>query len=350
MSAPASITGSPPASFAAGRHARARRNRRVISVLAVTVCAAFVLHIFWGDEPLAPSVVLGALFGDGDPSALFTVRELRLPRALTGVLVGLAFGLSGALLQQIARNPLASPDLIGISAGASAAAVFAILVMNWGGLTVSVTALIGAMAAAAAIYLLARKNGFSGYRLVLVGIGIGAMANAVISYLLTRSAVRDAQLALGWLVGSLNGRVWTQFIPLAISMAVVLPSVYLLHHRLGPLQLGNDTAAGLGVAIERATFGLLLVAVAAAAVATAASGPLQFVALVAAPIALRLVPGGTAALIPSMLVGAVIVLLSDTIAQHLLPTVNLPAGVVTGAIGAPYLLWLLVRTNRRGRA
>ncbi len=336
--------------YAAGRRARARRTRRVIAALAVIAFGAFVLSIFWGDEPLAPGVVLRALFGDGDTSALFTVRELRLPRALIGVLVGLAFGLSGALLQQVARNPLASPDLIGISAGASAAAVFAILMLHWGGLSVSVVALAGALAAGTSIYLLARKGGLSGYRLVLVGIGVGAMANAVISYLLTRSDVRDAQMALGWLVGSLNGRGWTQFVPLAISMAVVLPLAYLLHRLLGPLQLGDDTGAGLGVPIERATFALLLVAVAAAAVATAATGPLQFVALVAAPIARRMVPGGTAALIPSMLIGAVIVLISDTIAQHVLPTVNLPAGVVTGAIGAPYLLWLLIRTNSRGRA
>lgn len=332
-----------------GRTVRHRKTRLITAGLAVGVVLSFALALFIGDEPLRPADVFQALFGNGDSSTLFIVRELRLPRALIAIMAGLAFALSGALFQLLARNPLASPDLIGITAGASVAALYCILVLRWGGLLVSAGALVGALVTALIIYLLAYKGGVQGYRLVLVGIGVAAMASSVISYLLTRSEVRDAQYALSWLVGSLNGRVWTQTEPLFYAMLIICPLAVIFQGPLRALHLGDETAYGLGVKVEPAKLGLLLVAVLAAAVGTAAAGPIAFVALVSAPIARRMIPGGQVGLLPSMLVGAIAVQLSDVLAQNLLPGVNLPVGVVTGAVGAPYLLWLLVRTNKVGK-
>jgi iron complex transport system permease protein len=346
----ATYPAAPVAALQTGRAARQRRARTVTIVLAIAVVAAFALALFWGPEPLAPSAVLAALLGDGTQQATFNVIDIRLPRALTAVLAGAAFGLSGGILQLLARNPLASPDLVGISAGASAAAVFSLLVLRWGGLQVSFAALVGATTAATLIYLLAWRGGLQGYRFVLVGIGVAAMANAVISYLVARSNVLEAQYVVSWLVGSLNGRVWAQAGPLALAMILILPLAALAHRPLRALHLGDEIATGVGVHPDRAKLGLLVVAVLAAAVGTAAAGPLAFVALVSAPVARALMPGGRPALIASMLVGALLVVLSDMVASHIVPSVSLPAGVVTGAVGAPYLLWLLVRTNRTGRA
>jgi iron complex transport system permease protein len=255
--------------------------------------------------------------------------------------------LSGAIFQSIARNPLASPDIIGITAGASAAAVFVIVVMGGSSLLVSLGALIGALLSAAAVYLLALKRGVSSYRLVLVGIGVGAVLTSATSYLLTRADIYDAQRAAIWLTGSLNGRGWDHVRTLGAAMAVLVPAVVVLGRPLRVLQLGDDTAKGLGVAVEPSRAALIVVAVALAAVATASAGPVAFVAFVAAPIARRLVRAPLT-LVPAGLAGALLLLLSDLIAQRAFAPTELPVGVVTGILGAPYLVWLLARANRVG--
>lgn len=353
MTIAARSSGSPDAQPVPGsivgaeRRRRVARYRTVTLALAVLALLSFLGSILTGTEDLAIGTIFQGVLGAGDQ--VFIVRELRLPRTLVGLMVGAAFGLSGALFQTLMRNPLASPDLIGITAGASAAGVFSILVLQLGGFTISLAALGGALLAGGVIYLLARKGGVSGYRLVLVGIGMNAMLQAVISFLMTRSEVREAQYALSWLVGSLNGRVWTQVQPLFLALLVVFPPAFVLSRPLRVLQLGDEIASGLGVRLERSRLWLLLVAVAAAAVGTAAAGPVSFVALVSAPIARRLIPTGALSLVPSMLVGSSLVLLSDIAAQKLIPGITLPVGVVTGAVGAPYLLWLLARTNKLGK-
>jgi iron complex transport system permease protein len=303
-----------------------------------------------GAYSLSVPDLLGTLLGRGSGSENFIVLTLRLPRLVLALLAGAAFALSGALFQTILRNPLASPDIIGVTGGASAAAVFGMLVLGFGSVATAATAFAGAMLVAAAIYLLAGRGGVGGYRFVLIGVGIAFMVQGLLSYLLTRADLRDAQDALTWLVGSVSGARWSDIAVVAAFLMVLLPIVRSFAGDLRILQLGDDTATSLGVSAERARLAILVLAVALAAVATAAVGPLAFVAFVSAPIARRLVGTGGLALVPAAIVGMLITSLADFVAQHLLPgDLQLPAGIVTGAIGAPYLLWLLSTANRSGR-
>ncbi|WP_354263513.1 iron chelate uptake ABC transporter family permease subunit [Arthrobacter sp. OAP107] len=292
------------------------------------------------------------------PGASFIVMEAKLPRAVVGTLIGLAFGLSGALFQTMLRNPLASPDVIGISYGASAAAVLAIVVFGASGAAVSGAALGGAMAVAALIYGISRSGSLglggnrgnaAGSRLILAGVGIAAALHAMVSFLMTRADIRTAAEALIWINGSLNSASWDRAGVLALTLMVLVPAAALLAGPLRILELGDDAAAGLGIRVGATRLGLVLTAVALAAVATAAAGPVAFVAFLAGPIARRL--SGKASLPASALVGALIVLAADFFAANIAPLLLdgtvLPVGVVTGALGAPFLLWLLVTSNRK---
>ncbi|SFJ81686.1 iron chelate uptake ABC transporter family permease subunit [Cellulomonas sp. KH9] len=335
------------ATVARGRRARLRRRRVVLLVLAVAVVAVAGVALCVGERSYPPSEVLRVLLGEQVPGASFNVGVLRTPRVLTGVLVGIAFGMGGVVFQTMLRNPLASPDIIGVSAGSSAAAVVAITMFGLSGTTLSAVAVVAGLVVAAAIYALSWRSGVQGARLVLIGIAVGAMLDSVIAYALTRAGVYDASEALRWLTGSLNSAFWPGVAPLAGALAVLVPTLLVLARRLPALQLGDDAAAGLGVRPDRSRLALLLVAVAVIAVATAATGPIAFVAFLSGPIAHRLVRGTGSLLVPAALVGALLVLVADLVGQHLLVH-RFPVGVVTGVLGAPYLLWLLARTNRSG--
>jgi iron complex transport system permease protein len=330
------------------RAARQTRTLVVIVVLAVVVFATFCVSLSLGDFKIPVIDVVKTLFGGCDRATEFIVNQLRLPRALTGLLVGTALGLSGAIFQSIARNPLASPDIIGVTYGASAFAVFAIVTLGFTGVAVSAFAIVGAVLTAFLMYVLAWRHGVSSYRLILIGIGIGAIATSVTSYLLTKARVEIAQQALIWLTGSLNGRDWLNVRSLAITFVVLLPFLVFLVHQLRILQLGDETAYGLGLRVEVSRLGLIVIAVLLAAVATAAAGPIGFVAFVAPPIARRLTRSPGPAMITSGLLGALVVGVSDLVAQHAFGDTQMPVGVVTGVVGAPYLMFLLARTNRVG--
>jgi iron complex transport system permease protein len=344
-----------PAALAAGvatvAHARRSERARAVAV-AITVAAVgfgvFCVSLSVGDFPVPVVDVVPAVFGYGDASTHFIVHTLRLPRALTGLLVGASFGFSGAVFQALTRNPLASPDIIGINAGAAAGAVLVIVVIAGSATAVATGALVGGLATAAAIYALAYKRGLSSYRLVLVGIGIGAALTAVTEYLLTRAEIHDAQRAAVWLTGSLNGRGWDHVRPLTVVAVVLFPAVVILGRRLRVLQLGDDTATGLGLTVERSRGALVLVAVILAAVATASAGPIVFVAFMAPAIARRLTRAPGLSLIPSALCGAVLVIAADLVGRRILAPRELPVGIITGVIGGPYLLWLLARANKVG--
>ena len=327
----------------------AGRSRAVMVSLTLVAAlfAAFCLSVSIGDYAIPLLEVPPALFGWGSPEATFIIHELRLPRALVAVLVGGAFGLSGAIFQSLARNPLASPDIIGITAGASTAAVVMIVVLHAEGLALSLAALGGGLLTAMAIYLLAWRRGVSAYRLVLVGIGISAFLASVTSFLFTRADITEAERAAVWLTGSLHARGWEHVVPLGWSMAVLVPLALLLANPLRMLQLGDETAQGLGLRVESARAALVLVGVGLAALATAAAGPVAFVAFVAAPVARRLVRAPLA-IVTSGLVGAALVLLADLVGRRVFAPVELPVGVITGIVGAPYLLWLLARANSKG--
>jgi len=328
------------------RRARLRRAHRVELALVVLVLGIAALSLSLGAYAIPPADVLRTLLGDGTGREEFVVLELRLPRLTLGVLVGAALGMSGEIFQSVLRNPLASPDIIGVTVGASVAAVLALLVLGLGGVAVSAAAFGGALIVAAAIYLLAWRDGVSGARFVLIGVAVAFMAHAVLGYLLTRADIRDAQTALVWMVGSLSGAGWDEIVVVAVSLAVLVPAALVLCVPLRALELGDDTARGLGVRAQGARLGLIAVAVALAAVGTAAAGPVAFVAFVAGPIARRLVGSGPA-LVPAALVGMAVVTGADLLALHLLPGgIQVPVGIVTGLIGAPYLLWLLATTGR----
>jgi len=315
----------------------------LVGGLAVVFAASMMV----GDFPVSPAELAASLTGRGTRATDFIVYDLRLPRVVTGMAVGICFGLAGAIFQTMIRNPLASPDIIGITSGASASAVVAILILGLSGFAVSLISFAGAVITALAIYLLAWRQGIAGYRLVLVGIGIAAMMGSAIDYLMTRADVNDAQVALLWLTGSLNGVSSTKMVPLLLLLVIIGPLTLWAAGSLAGLQLGDDVATSIGVVVERSRLLLILFGVALASIATAAAGPVGFVAFVSGPIARRLTGGAGASLVPAALVGAAVVSTADFAGQHLLP-LQLPVGVLTAAVGAPYLLYLLVVTNRVG--
>jgi iron complex transport system permease protein len=331
----------------AGRRRRAVRRRVLCGLLALAVLALFAASLMVGDTVYTPSEVLRTILGETVPGASFTVGELRLPRASMGALTGIAFGVAGVAFQTMLRNPLASPDVIGISSGASAAAVVGVVLLELDEATVSVLAIAAALATALVIALLSYRGGIVGTRLILIGIGVSAMLDSVVSYVLLHAASWDLQTAMRWLSGSLNGATWEQTLPLALAMLVLGPVLLAREHDLGLLQLGDDAAAGLGVRVERTRVVVIVAAVALIAFATAASGPIAFVAFLSGPIAARLVGAGGSLMVPSALVGAILVLGADLVGQFGFGG-RYPVGVVTGVLGAPYLVLLLIRNNRAG--
>ena len=343
--APAVDVPDPRSAVRRARRGPARRTRLVVTGLAVALVLAFAARTLLGDFTITLSDFFRILAGAEIPGASFILMESKLPRAVLGVLVGLAFGVGGAIFQGTLRNALASPDIIGVSVGASAAAVFAIVELDQRGLVVSLAAVAGAVLVA----LLVRFQAGSvvGNRLVLIGVGLGAALYSVIQYLFTRADEWDAQLVLHWLAGSLNQADWTTIRLYGGLLLLLSPALLLLARSGRAAELGEDVAAGLGVTPRRSD-ALLLVAVLLVALGVAAAGPVAFVAFLAGPIA-RALNGGRTTLVGAGLAGAVIVVAADYVAAYLVPDVNYPVGVVTGAFGAPFLLWLMAtgRTARR---
>lgn len=328
------------------RSARVRRDALVCAALALLILALMGVSLAWGNSVTPLGDVFRVLAGEEVPGASFVVGELRVPRTLGALAAGMAFGLGGTLFQTMLRNVLASPDVIGISAGASAAAVIAIGLFGASGLVVSGVAVLGALGAALIVWVCAYRRGLSGIRFVLVGIAVAAALQAVINYVLTRSDVKGAQDAVVWMTGSLSRSLWDQLGPTLPVLAVLIAAGLLAASRLQTLRLGDDTAAALGVRVQWARLGIILCGVLLIAVATSLTGPIAFVAFLAGPIAMRLVRRPESVPIAAALVGALLVLGGDVVAQHLAPAV-LPVGVVTGILGAPYLLFLLMRGRTR---
>jgi iron complex transport system permease protein len=329
------------------RHERMRRRRIVMAVLAVLIAVVFVASLIYGQTIYSPLEVIRVILGDDVPGASFTVGRLRLPRAVLAIVVGLSFGLAGVTFQTMLRNPLASPDIIGISAASSAAAAFGIIVLGLGGAAVSALAVGAALGVAVLMYGLAYRDGVAGTRLVLIGIGLAAMLHSATAYVLSIAGQWDLQAAMRWLSGSLNGAGWSQVAPALVALVLLGPVLLLCSRNLGTLQLGDDTAAALGVRVERTRLIVIVAAVGLIAFATAATGPIAFVAFLAGPIAARVIGPRGSLLLPSALIGALLVLVADLFGQYAFGT-RFPVGVVTGVLGAPYLIYLIVRTNRAG--
>jgi len=336
----------------AGRAISVRIEGRSLTVclgLLVVLAGVVAISLTTGDYPISVPDVLRTLLGQGQKADEFIVLGLRLPRVVTGLLVGLGLGMAGAVFQLVTRNPLGSPDVIGFTSGAVTGALVVLLVLDGGGTETAFGALVGGGVTAVVVYLLSSRGGVQGYRLILVGIGITAVLQAGNSYLLTRARVEDAQQAQVWITGSLNGRGWEQATPLGIGLAVLVPIALLGGRSLTMLDLGDDAARALGVDVSRTRIVVLVVATAMTALAAMAAGPISFVALAAPQVARRMTRAVGSGLVAAGLTGALMVLVSDFAAQRLFAPTQLPVGVVTGAVGGVYLAWLLVSQWRRGR-
>lgn len=320
----------------------------VLSLLAVALTASVVL-IGTGDFPIPAGDVLRTLLGDGDPGQEFIVRELRLPRVLVGLLVGASLGLGGALFQSLSRNPLGSPDVLGLSQGATAGALVVIVLFSGSANQVALGALAGGLVTGLAIYALAWKRGVHGYRLVLVGIGVSAIVTAVNGYLITKADLVDAARAVVWMTGSLNGRDWAQVGPLLVMCVILVPLVLGNARGLRMTEMGDDVSYALGVSVERVRLLLMVSAVLLTAGATAAAGPVSFVALTAPQLAKRLTRSPGPNLVAAMCMGATLLVVADLASQRAFGADQLPVGVVTGVLGGVYLLWLLVTERKAGR-
>jgi iron complex transport system permease protein len=320
----------------------------VTAVLAALVVALALVALTTGDSSVPLGKVIATLFGFGDRRSDFVIFTLRLPRLLTGILVGAALGVSGAIVQTLTRNPLGSPDFVGLTIGASSGALIVLLVAGTDAVPVGVGAVLGCVATGLAVYALAfRRTGVQVFRLVLMGIGVSAMLEALNSFLVVRARLDEAVSAQVWLVGSLNGRGWQHVWPVALTLAVLLPVAAAQGRAMSLLGLGEEMATLQGVRVAHSRGVLLGIAVVLAAVATAAAGPIAFVALAAPQLAVRLTRSSGPGLLPAAAMGALLLSLSDRVAQELPGT--LPVGVVTGAVGGAYLVWLLATEWRRVR-
>ncbi|MFI9828713.1 FecCD family ABC transporter permease [Streptomyces sp. NPDC051913] len=324
----------------------------VTLLLAAAAFLLFCLSIGIGDFPIGLPQVIATIFGHGEPVDEFVIMDLRLPRALAGLVVGVALGVSGAITQSIARNPLASPDVLGITSGAGAVAVFLVTVS--GGTAAAIVDSVGLSAAALGgglgtgllVYFLAWRRGLDGFRLILIGISVTAVMEAITTWLLATADIRDVARAQAWLVGSLDDRGWGEVWTALWCTLALLAVVSCVAFQFKPLHFGDEVAAGLGVRYARVRAVMLLCAVLLAGAAVSAAGPVPFVALVAPQVALRLTRCPTPPLAASGLVGALLLIGADLVARTALP-VGLPVGVVTAAIGGPFLVYLLVRANVR---
>ncbi|WP_329480651.1 iron chelate uptake ABC transporter family permease subunit [Kribbella sp. NBC_01484] len=332
----------------------------LFAALAVVIA---LISLSVGTTKLPIADVVEVLLGGGRRGTRLVVLELRLPRVATGLLVGIAFGVSGALLQTLSRNPLASPDIVGVNSGASAGAVAVIVLAGTGGGNISgaaakvgipLAAVLGGLIATLIVGALSVRRGVvDAGRVVLIGVGVAAAANSLVAWMLVIGDVNDAGRAAAWLAGSLNARAWSDAIPVLIAVVFLLPVAMMFNRDLSALVLGDDVASSLGVRVARIRLGLLVIATVLAAMATAGAGPIAFVALVAPQIAQRLTRMERPPLLTTAMLGALFVVLADLLARNGLQWLRvgpyeLPVGVVTAACGAPYLLHLIGR-QQKGR-
>lgn len=329
---------------------RARVGRRRGAVLAGVLAAVLVVTIVslsLGDYAIGPAELWRTLLGGGDRLQSYVVFQVRAPRLVMALLVGAALGAAGALLQSLLRNPLASPDLLGISAGSGAAAVFGILILGLTGPLLAIAAFAGGLVVAAFLLLAGSRRADGGFRLILAGVGVAFLCVAVTNYLMVRAKVELAQAALIWLTGSLASTPWWNVAIVAGAVLLAVPAVVACARWLPLTQMGAATAASLGVPPSTVRIVAVLSAVLLTSVTCAFVGPIAFIALCAPAIARPLLGHGAVGIGTSAAVGAFLLTSADLVAQFALPGYSLPVGVVTGAIGAVFLLWLLATSKGR---
>jgi iron complex transport system permease protein len=332
-----------------GRRIAVRVDRRsviVCAVLAIAGACTAVLALMTGSYPLSPGQVLSALTGGETGLIHDIVVEWRLPRVAAALVFGAGLGVSGAVFQSMLRNPLADPGIIGFSQGSFTGALIVILVVNGSYTQLVGGALLGGMATAVAVYVLAYRQGVQGFRLIVVGIGVSAMLGSLNTWLILQAELEQAMAAAAWGAGSLNGVSWDQVVVGGACVLVLLLLAGMLSRPMRQMELGDDAAAAQGVRVTAVRLGLVVVGVALTATVTAASGPIAFISLLAPQIARRLARTAGITLAPAAFVGALLCLAADYIAQHVAPT-PLPVGIITVMLGGGYLGWLLFIEARK---
>ena len=324
----------------------ARRTLLVYAAALLAIVIAAIAGLALGDYPLTTDEVIGVLTGRVDGLARTVVLDWRLPRVLAAIGFGAALGVSGAIFQTLTRNPLASPDIIGLANGSFTGMLVALLLLGGSWPALMAGSLLGGLAAAVAIFLLALRQGLSGFRFIVVGIGVSAMLAAFNSWLLLRADLDVALFAAAWGAGTLNTATATVVWPALACLVVLFAVLPFAARPLRQLELGDDVAAATGVRLTRQRAILIGLAVALVSAVTAVAGPIAFIALAAPQIARRLTRSPGIPLVATGLVGGVLLLASDLVAQHLIP-LTVPVGVVTVVVGGLYLTQLLLRERRR---
>ncbi len=327
---------------------RQKRWKLTVFLLLLSVISLAVIMLTYGNTVYSMSTVIKVILGEEIKGATFTIKTLRIPRLLAALLTGFSFGMSGYVFQTLLKNPLASPDIIGVSSGTSAVAVFCLLLLNLDQTLVSVISVIAGIVIALFIYALSVEHGkFSTSKMILIGIGVQAMLKAFTSFLLLKASEYDVAATLQWLNGSLNN-IKMDKIPRLFFVVVVATIILLsLSKHMLTIQLGEDYAVTLGVNTKTIYIVLIVSAVCLVAFSTAVTGPIASVAFLAGPIATKLAGHGKSNLLVAGLVGIVLVQASDLIGQYAFAT-RYPVGVITGILGAPYLLFLLIAMNKKG--
>lgn len=308
----------------------------------------FICNIGFGSLFIAPLDVIKSLIGMGEPSYTMIIQQFRLPRIITALLVGAVLAGAGAILQSLVRNPLASPDLIGITQGAAVTGVIFIMFFEHVSIFyLPIVAMFGAAVTTFMLYALSWKKGVTPFRLVLIGVGLDAALQGLVKMFLVISPLYTTEKAQIWLTGSVYGSSWHEVIILTIGVMILFPIALSLTMKINTYQLGDDVAASIGNSVQRNRFFLLAISAAMIGLAVSVAGPIGFVGLLAPHIARKIVGSSFGMLFPfTLCIGGTIVMLADLIARTILPSDDLPVGIFTSLIGAPFFIFLLLRSRK----
>ena len=321
----------------------------ILNSFALLTFFVFLSSIKIGSYELSYIQIMQAILGTGDPGDVLIIQQFRLPRILTALLVGACLAGAGAILQSMIRNPLASPDLIGVTSGSSVIAVLFITSFSLPSIHyLPVITFIGAILTTLLLYRLSWLNGITAFRLILIGIGINELMQACTKLLLVISPIPNTAKAQLWLTGSVYGSSWLEVSILFIWILLILPLVYIFAPTANLHQLGDDIATGLGNAVQKHRLILLFLSAGLAGIAVAISGPISFVGLIAPHIAKKMIgPAFGSWFVLSLLIGSIVVMIADLIARTAFTPLDLPVGIFTSLIGAPFFLYLLYKQRKK---
>jgi iron complex transport system permease protein len=330
-----------------------RKATVTFTILLIVTFLVVVVSTGSGEMKINPLTVISVLFGGGSEMEKLVITSFRLPRIIVALMVGISLAIAGGILQGMIRNPLASPDVLGITGGAAAAVVsfLALFSDKNHSLTVSIAwlplaAFIGATVVGFLVYFLSWKNGVSPIRLVLIGIGISTLMQAITTLTMVMGPIYQASQANIWITGTVYGSNWSN-VAILVPWTVIFVIIALaLARTINIQELGDEVATGLGGKVQKQRFILLMISTALIGGSVAFAGGIGFVGLMAPHMARRLVGSSFGALLPaSALIGGILVMVADLIGRTLFSPLEVPAGVFTAGIGAPYFIYLLFKTR-----